>query len=91
MRTSLTEIAQIESYLQGKLGIAATLLFEVRMLLEPSLSASVKLQKIISETVLLHGRNQLRKELTAIDHKLFTAADKRAFRTEIDQIFNQDK
>jgi hypothetical protein len=89
MRTSLTEIAQIESYLQGKLGIAATLLFEARMLLEPSLSASVKLQKTISETVLLHGRNQLRKELAAIDHKLFTAGDKAAFRTEINQIFHK--
>jgi hypothetical protein len=91
MRTSLTEIAQIESYLQGKLGIAATLLFEVRMLLEPSFSASVKLQAIISEAILLHGRKQLRKELAAIDHKLFTSTNKAAFSREINQIFNQDK
>ncbi|MEQ8809215.1 MAG: hypothetical protein RIE59_09130 [Imperialibacter sp.] len=91
MRTSLTEIAQTERYLQGKLGIAAKLLFEARMLLNPPLIASVKLQKTISEVIFLHGRKQLRQEIVAIDHKLFTAANKAAFRAEIDQIFNQDK
>jgi hypothetical protein len=91
MRTSLSEIAQIESYLQGKLGIAGTLLFEARMLLEPSLSASVKLQKIISEVVTLYGRKQLRKEIQMIDSKLFQAADKTAFSREINQIFNKDQ
>jgi len=91
MRTSLTEMAQIESYLQGKLGIAATLLFEARMLLEPSLSASVQLQKNISEVVTLYGRKQLRKEIQIIDDKLFEAADKIDFRREIDQIFNKNQ
>jgi hypothetical protein len=51
----------------------------------------VKLQAIISEAILLHGRKQLRKELAAIDHKLFTSTNKAAFSREINQIFNQDK
>jgi hypothetical protein len=87
MRTSLTDIARIESYLQGKLGIAATLLFEARMILDPSLSASVKCQQTAEAIVLLHGRNELRKQIRAKEQQLFNPREPSKFRKEIDQIF----
>ena len=89
MRTSLNEIAQIESWLTAKLQPSEKLLFEARLLVSPALRDHVKVQQAIYQVVRLFARRQLKQELRAVQKNMFSQAAKTAFQQEVNQIFKK--
>ena len=91
MRTSLTNVAIIESFLTGMLRAEDRLLFEARLLTDPDLEIQTRLQKKVYELVRLFGRKQLKTELQAIHARLITHPDKGVFQKEIANIFHENE
>lgn len=89
MRTSLNEIAQIESWVTGRLQPSEKLLFEARLLVSPALRDQLKLQQAIHQVVRLFARKQLKQELRAVQNNMFRQAGKSAFQQEVNQIFKK--
>lgn len=86
MRTSLNEIAAIESQLrQDEPG--TRLLLEARLLLDPDFRRKVNAQREACLLVRAYGRQQLRSEIAAVHEELFTSAAHRSFREKILRIF----
>lgn len=89
MRTSLNEIAQIESWITAKLQPSEKLLFEARLLVSPALRDHVKLQQAIHQVVRLFARKQLKQELRAVQKSMFNQPGNTAFQQEVNQIFKK--
>jgi hypothetical protein len=89
MRTSLTEVRQIESYLQQSMEPTEKLAFEARMAADKGLGARVKKQQLVQAAVTFYGRKRLRKELQAVEHRLLHSPEKRWFQIRVQSIFNQ--
>lgn len=89
MRTSLSEIAQIDKYISGKLKYGEKLLFEANQLVDPELSNNIRLQHAVLYLVRLFGRARLKEEIQVVGHHLFHSPEKKDFREEINEIFKE--
>lgn len=87
MRTSLNEIALIERLLLNKSTPGDTLLFEAKTLLDQELQANVSSQLQVYSLVNEYSRRQLKQEIEAVHHQLFTEPEHLSFRQKIARIF----
>ncbi|WP_316813751.1 hypothetical protein [Pedobacter heparinus] len=89
MRTSLNELALMEDFLLGNKDGEESSLMQARLLLQPELQESMYWQQRTYHLVNSYGREQLRKEITQVHQKLFTAAEHLSFRKKILRFFNK--
>jgi hypothetical protein len=89
MRASLNEIKTTELFLSAQLSPPENLLFEARILTNPILQMNVALQQKIYAVVRAYHIKQLKIELRAIQHDLFSDPDKKSFQQTIQQQFQQ--
>lgn len=88
MRTSLIEIAQIESYLNAECSAEESVLFEAKMLLNKEWNEKVLLQKKAHRLIEEYGDRQLKNELELIHQRLFRQAKYRSFKEKVFQFFS---
>ncbi len=72
MRPELEEIKQLEDYLKNNLPEEQTEDIEIRLLWDQNWKQALEQQKLAYQALRLAGREQLRKELKAIHHQLFS-------------------
>jgi hypothetical protein len=84
MKTSLTEIKQIDDLITGQLSDGDKLVFDARTILDPLFRFNIRLQRKLHALVKAYGRRSMQKELTSVQDKLF---QDNSFRNEIDTIF----
>ena len=87
MRTSLIETGLIEEHLMQQSEPGDSLVFEVRLLLEPELHEKMQWQQETYRMVKLYGRDQLKQEIEAVHQKLFTQAEHLSFSQKIRRLF----
>jgi hypothetical protein len=88
MRNSLTEIAQAEAFLQETMPPRERLVFEARVLTNPLLRVNLFFQKKAYGLLKLYHRQQLKKEVQAVEQRLFQDPEKKAFQQQIHHLFN---
>jgi hypothetical protein len=86
MKTSLTEIKQIDDHITGQLSDGDKLVFDARMILDPLLRFNINVQRKLYTLVKAYGRRSLRSEVTIVQDKLFQDT---SFRNEIHTIFSK--
>lgn len=91
MRTSLSEIKNIEDYLLDQQQPEDKLVFEARMILNKDLQQKTEQQHQLYKLVRLYGRKKLRQEIEAVQQKLFSDSVHHKFRHTILNIFNPVK
>lgn len=89
MRTSLNRLKAIDDHIHHRLSPEDAILFEARLLVDPSLRDDTRLQISAYRIILLFGRRTLRRELRKIHHELFDPGENPAFRKSISNIFKQ--
>ncbi len=89
MRTSLNKIKLIDDYLSDNMPVADALLFEANILLNAELADDVTFQKQTHSVIKLYGRQSIRAEISAVQHKLNTGAQHQGFRQRIANLFKQ--
>ncbi|MGZ3755259.1 MAG: hypothetical protein ACXVAY_13670 [Mucilaginibacter sp.] len=87
MKTSWNETEQIEAYLNGYLNAGDALLFDAKMLLEPSLQDKIVWQQKTYSIVRHYGRKQLLQEIETAHQKLFTQTEHISFAQKIRLLF----
>ncbi|UZR99377.1 hypothetical protein [Chondrinema litorale] len=87
--TSLTEIQEIEAYLQGKMQAEDQVVFEAKMLIDENLKDNVFWQKHTFELVQFYGRKNLRNRLETVHQQLFTKPQHKSFRQKVLQLFSK--
>ena len=87
MRTSLIETEQIEAHLRQLSEPGDTLVFEARLLLEPELKDKMHWQRKTYSIIKQYGRQQLREEIEAVHHQLFSRPEHASFRQRIMRLF----
>ena len=87
MRTSLNNIKEVDDHLLGLSAPQDNLLFEVKMIINPELSANVFWHKQTLNLVQQYGREQLRADIEAVHNKLFTLPEHQSFRQTILRFF----
>lgn len=89
MMTSWNETEQIEAHLLGQQDTGNALVFEARMLLDPELSDKVLWQQKTYHLVQTYSRRQLKKEMEAAHHQLFTQPEHSSFSQKIRRLFTR--
>ena len=86
---TLRETKEIDRYLLGKMSIASRLLFEARLLIDPTLKLRVEWQQRLHSIIKWSGRRQMKSEVSRIHHQLFRDPDKQEFQTFVFQLFSK--
>jgi len=87
MRTSLSEIRQIDEYLFNQAAAGDALVFNARLVLDPELKYKVLWQKKAHFFVQQYSRKKLRDEIEAVHQQLFSGPAHRSFRQRILSLF----
>ncbi len=87
MRTSLTEIEQIENLLFQKGDASDRLVLEARLMIDSKLRDKMTWQSKVYELITKYGRQKLRKEISLIEEELFNDPKHLSFQTRIKNIF----
>ena len=87
MRTSLTETAQIEAHVLQRSDPGDELVFEARLLLEPTLAEKVEWQKEAYRMIKIYGRRQLKKKLKAYTENCSAKKQHKSFSQKIRSFF----
>lgn len=88
MKTSLTETADIESFLFKTQEGGESVLFQASLILDKSLPGKVALQKRAYDAVQNYSRKKLREEIAAVELELFSAEKHNSFRKKISRLFS---
>ena len=88
MRTSLTDIQNIEAYLLQQAAPGDRLLFEAKLMVQPELAKNVQLQQETYQFVKQYGRKKIREEIEAVHQKLFSEPQYKSFREKIASLFS---
>jgi hypothetical protein len=83
MKTSWNEIRQIELYLSGSMKPEDKLVFEARILSNPVLNMSVRIQRKLHVLLRLYHRAKIKKELDGAHKKFFGDPSKEYLTSEI--------
>ena len=86
---TLRETKEIDRYLLGKMSIASRLLFEARLLIDPTLKLRVEWQQRLYSIIKGSGRRQMKSEVARIHYQLFSDPDKHDFQTNVFQLFSK--
>ena len=86
---TLGETKEIDRYLLGKMSIASRLLFEARVLIDPTLKLRVEWQQRLYSIVKRSGRRQMKSEVALIHYQLFNHPEKHEFQTNVFQLFSK--
>lgn len=84
MRKQLAEAQQIEQYLLQEMPVASRLVFQARMLAAPALREKVRCQRKALQLVRWLAREEKRRELDQLFHRLMQDA---SFNNSITSIF----
>jgi len=87
MRTSLNELQLAEGYLLQTATPAEKLVFEARLMVQPSLREETHWQQKTYDIVREYGRQQLLTEIADVHRKLFSGHTHTGFRRRISRIF----
>lgn len=87
MRTSLSEIKEIEKHLLLTDTPENQLVFQGRLLLEPTLKENTAIQKTIYDLVQAYGQRELKKEIQKVQTELFTDPSCQWFQNVVSKIF----
>lgn len=87
MRTSLNEIMLIEKYLKKELPVEEKLIFEARMLTNPSLRINVWLQQRIIGLVRIYHRKKIRQKAAEYHQRYFHDPQRYEYRKQITDLF----
>jgi hypothetical protein len=71
MMTSLNKLQEIEGFVLRKADAGDALVFEARMIVDPSLVHDIALQKEAYAVIHQYGRRKLKAELEAVHQQLF--------------------
>jgi hypothetical protein len=86
---TLREVKQIDHYLHGKMSIASRLLFEARLLIDPTLKLRVEWQQKLYSIIKRSGRRQMKSEVARVHHQLFSDPAKLDFQLSVFQLFSK--
>lgn len=89
MRTSLNEIKEIDDHVLGQVAPDEALLFEAKLIINPSLKYKVMWHKQTLTLVQQYGRNSLKAEIETVHQKLFSLPEHEDFRQKIMRLFNK--
>lgn len=89
MKTSLTELIEIEKYLRGELTPEQSLVFNARLLISQPLRKQTFLQKLVHRLVHLYHRRLLKREVEAVHASLMRDPAHTDFRDQVMKIFNR--
>ncbi len=89
MRTSLTEIQEIEGFLLKTDSNEDRLLLEARTCLDADFTEKVSFQKEAYEQIRSYARAQLREEIKTVEKRLFSTTEQAGFRAKILRIFKR--
>ncbi len=89
MRTSLTEIRDIEAYLYDRLPPDEALVFEARRLTASRLRLNIGLQKKLYLLLAIYQRKKVKREVEMIHSRLFMDEGSGSLNDRIRIIFNQ--
>ncbi len=89
MSNSLTDIRRAERYVTGKMAEEDSLVFEARMLVDPTLRANVHFLQKTFALLKLYNRRKLKQEAEAIHQRLFNDPHKQDYRDHIFQLFKR--
>lgn len=89
MRTSLTEIKQIEHWLLQKGDAQDRLVTEARALTNSDIYENAQWQAKAYELIQFYGREKLREQIKAVEHQLFNEPKYRSFQERIRSIFKR--
>jgi hypothetical protein len=87
MKTSWNETRQIEKLILGLHNTGDALLFEAKLILDNDLSNQIHWQQKTYEAIQTYSRRQLKKEIEAVHHKLFTQSSYTGFSQKIRRLF----
>lgn len=87
METSLIEIQQAERYLQKQLPPGEMLLFEARMLTDPTLRLNVSAQQEVYDLLVLYRRKKLLEKAEVVHQRIFRDPLRIRFQRSIHQLF----
>ena len=87
MRTSLNEIKLIDEHLFNTGSTEDRLLFDVMLILNPSLPEQVMWQKNTHAIVQQYSRKKLKAEIETVHQKLFNNSQHTSFRQKIMSFF----
>jgi hypothetical protein len=83
----MSETQQLEHYLLGLCDPEEKLLIDAQLLLHKDLREKIQWQQQTYKLVRDYGRKQLRAEIDAVHHMLFTEKKFESFRQKISSIF----
>jgi hypothetical protein len=86
---TLHETKEIDRYLLNKLSIPSRVLFEARLLIDPTLKLRVELQQRLYSIIKRSGRRQMKSEVARVHHQLFSDPAKREFQLNVFQLFSK--
>lgn len=87
MRTSLSEVEQLDHWLLQRGEIQERLVTEAKVLCSSEMQEKAHAQSIAYELVELYGREKLCKEIKAVEFRLFHTPGYRSFQQRIQSIF----
>ena len=87
MRTSLSEIRELEQLLLKEGRQEDRLLIEARILSSPKWAEDAFWQSRSYDLINSYGREKLREEIKAVEHQIFHTAPHRSFQARIRSIF----
>jgi hypothetical protein len=86
---TLRETKEIDRYLLDTLSPASKILFEAKLLIDPTLKRRVEWQQRLYSLIKRSGRRQLKSEAARLHHQLFSDPAKREFQLNMFQIFSK--
>ena len=86
---TLRETKEINRYLLDKLSPASRLLFEARLLIDPTLKLRVAWQQKLYSIIKRSGRRQMKSEAARAHHQLFSDPAKRDFQLSVFELFSK--
>lgn len=87
MKASLIETRHIDAYLQGTMSTEDREHFRLRLVSDADLYEKVLIQRQVQDYLLLYARKELKKELEAVQQKVFQQSRFEGFMHIIQQIF----
>jgi hypothetical protein len=87
MKTSQSDVNQIEAYLTGKMPPADRLVFKARLIINPLLRLNVAFQQKTYTLIKAYGRKKRKADFDLLHTKLFNDPEKAVFQQEVLQLF----
>jgi hypothetical protein len=86
---TLREVKEIDMFLVGDMDPPSRLVFEARVVLDPSLKLRVRWQSRLYMLIRRSARRQLKADIECISHQLFSDPLESEFQREIFKLFSK--